>query len=221
MQALLPLLKTFLYSAIGSVVVPWISSKLGVQITPDQTTTLQNVAFGGLIGVGSAAVHWLHQKFLPGATPPASSPPPAAKASAHWLMTVIASALAVLTLVGCASLTSFFSSPTGNVVVTAAVDVAVSTAEQKGISAAQINAVAKQALAADSGVTATASAISGVLNAQVAKLNLPAGDLAAIDVLETAFAAALVAKIGSNTSVASAQADIATLLNQVIADTGG
>lgn len=176
-------------------------------------------ALGPWGAVATGTLTFLHNTFLP----EPSSPPGTVSsiAKAHWLMTVISVAIAVSVLAGCASLSNFFSSPTGNVVVTAAVDVAVSTAEQKGISATQINAVAKQALAADSGVTATASAISGVLNAQIAKLNLPAGDLAAIDVLETAFAAALVAKIGSNTSIASAQADIATLLNQVIADTGG
>ena len=213
---MLPILKTFIYSFIGTIMVPWISSKFGFQITSDQTTTLQTLAMGGLVSAGAALSHLTHVK--------AAAATSTTKISAHWMATVIAIVLAVgvlSVLSACAAVSSFFGSPTGNAVVTAAVDVAVATAEQKGVTAAQINGVAKIALAADTGATATASAISGVLNTQLAKLNLPAGDMAAVQVLEIAFSAALVAKIGSNTTVAAAQADIATLLNQVVADTGG
>jgi hypothetical protein len=101
----------------------------------------------------------------------------------------------------------------------AAVDVAVATAEQKGVSAAQINSIARAALAADSGTTATLATLAAVLNNQIAKLNLPAGDLAAAEVLEVALAAAITAKIGTNASVAAAQTQIAVVLQDVIAVT--
>ncbi len=126
-------------------------------------------------------------------------------------LTILASA--------CSTLSNFFGSPTGAAVIVAAVDVAVATAEQKGVSAAQINSIARAALAADSGTTATLATLAAVLNNQIAKLNLPAGDLAAAEVLEVALAAAITAKIGTNASVAAAQTQIAVVLQDVIAVT--
>ncbi len=134
----------------------------------------------------------------------------------------IASALTcALALSGCQTVSAWFGSPNSAPIITAAVDVAVATAEQKGVQAAQINSIAKQALAADSGVSATLATVASVVNAQLAKLNLPAGDLAAANILEVAIGAAIEAKIGNNASVAQAQAAVAQVLNAVIAATGG
>lgn len=134
-----------------------------------------------------------------------------------------AAALCVLavSLSGCQTVSAWFGSPNSAPIITAAVDVAVATAEQKGIQAAQINSIAKQALAADSGVSATLATVASVVNAQLAKLNLPAGDLAAANILEVAIGAAIQAKVGDNASVAQAQAAVAQVLNAVIAATGG
>lgn len=217
---MLPILKTFIFSFIGTILVPWISSKFGFQITSDQTTTLQTLTMGGLVSAGAALSHLAHAK----ATGSANSPPPAAKVSAHWLATVIAVALGLMVLsalTACTTLSNFFGSPTGTAVATAAVDVAVATAEQKGVTAAQINSIAKTALAADSGTAATLSAVSSVVNAQLAKLKLPAADLAAAQILEDALAVAIQAQIGANPNVATAQAAIADVLNAAIAATGG
>lgn len=125
--------------------------------------------------------------------------------------------LILLALVGCKTL----SAPTSQPYITAAVDVAVATAEAKGIPAAQINAIAKQALAADQGTSATLAAVAGVVNAQLAKLNLPAGDLAAAQILEDALSIAIQAQIGNNPDIANAQAIIASVLSIAIAATGG
>lgn len=125
--------------------------------------------------------------------------------------------LILLALVGCKTL----SAPTSQPYITAAVDVAVATAEAKGIPAAQINAIAKQALAADQGTSATLAAVAGVVNAQLAKLNLPAGDLAAAQILEDALSIAIQAQIGNNPDIANTQAIIASVLSIAIAATGG
>ncbi len=128
---------------------------------------------------------------------------------------------AIASLAGCASLNSFFSTPTGTAVTAAAVDVAVATAEQKGISAARINAVAKAALAADTGVTGTLAAVAGLVEADVAKTTIPAGDKAAVDLLVATLASEITAKVGSNATLAATQAAAAVVLEQVIVATGG
>lgn len=133
----------------------------------------------------------------------------------------LAAVVIISALVGCASVTSFFGSPTGVAVVDASVLVAVATAEQKGVPAAQINKVAKAALAADSGVSGTLAAVSGLVDDAIAKSGLPAADLAAAKILEVAIAAAISAKVGNNADLAAAQADVAVVLNAVIAASGG
>lgn len=150
------------------------------------------------------------------ASVPGSAVAPVGKVVAMLLLIPL-----LLTLHACASVQSFIGSPTGQTVVTAGVQVAVTTAEQKGASAAQINSVAKAVLAADSGATATVTALTGVVNAQLVKLNVPQGDLVAFQGLELAFDAYLVAKYGNNTTVQNVQSDVALFCNAVIAATGG
>jgi uncharacterized protein YceK len=142
---------------------------------------------------------------------------------AQIVKTVVPIVLAalLLPLSGCATVSGWFASPASAPVITAVVDVAVATAEQKGVKAAQINAIAKQALAADSGLSATLATVAQVANVQIAKLNLPAPDLAAANILEIALAAAIQTKIGSNPSLAQAQAALAQVLQDAIAATGG
>jgi hypothetical protein len=60
-----------------------------------------------------------------------------------------------------------------------------------------------------------------VVNAQISKLNLPAGDAAAAEILETALIAAVQAKLGSNPQVAQFQTTAAGVLQMVITATGG
>ncbi len=146
----------------------------------------------------------------------ATAVPAVAKIAAMLLLVPL-----LFTLQGCASVQSFLGSPTGEVVVIAGVQVAVTTAEQKGISAAQINAISKTVLADSQGVTLSLSALTAAANAELIKLNLPAADVAAFQVLEVAFDAYLVSKYGSNTTVQNIQADLALFLNQAIAGTGG
>lgn len=126
-----------------------------------------------------------------------------------------------LSLHGCASTAAKVTTPGAQPYITAAADVAVATAEQNGVSAAQINAIAKQALAADSGAGATLAAVTAVVNAELVKLKLPAGDLAAAQVLEAALEVAIAQQIGSNASVGQYQAAVADVLQAIIAATGG
>lgn len=124
-------------------------------------------------------------------------------------------------LAACASVSSFFSSTDGQAVVQASVLVAVATAEAKGVPAAEINKVAVAALAADTGVSGTLAAVSGLVDQAIAASTLPAADLAAAKILEVAIAAAIAAKVGNNADLAAAQADVAVVLNAVIAASGG
>lgn len=127
----------------------------------------------------------------------------------------------LLTLHACASVQSFLGSPTGQAVVTAGVGVAVTTAEQKGVTAAQLNTVAKTVLAADAGTTATVTALTSAVNAAAIKAGVPSGDLAAFQGLTIAFDAYVVTKYGSNATVQNVQADVAAFASAVIAATGG
>lgn len=124
-------------------------------------------------------------------------------------------------LTACASVQSFLGSPSGEVVTVAAVDVAVTTAEQRGVKAAQINAIAKAVLAADAGATTTLAQITAVASAELSTAGVPAGDVAAYQILAAAFDAYLVAKYGSNSTVVNVQVDVATFAGAVIAATGG
>lgn len=122
---------------------------------------------------------------------------------------------------GCTSVQSFFNSPQSKPVIDAVVLVAVATAETKGVPAEQINKVAKAALAADTGVAGSLAAISALVDQAIAQSGLPAADLAAAKILEVALGAAITAKIGNNQDLAAAQADVAVVLNSVIAASGG
>jgi hypothetical protein len=156
----------------------------------------------------------LHQaNVIPSRTPNAPS------------VTTVAKVLIPLILVlpflhGCAALTKVetaLSSPTAQPYLIAAADVAVATAESKGVSAAQITSIAQQALAADQGTAATLETVAAVANAQIAKLGLPAGDVQAAQILEAALTVAIQVQIGNNASIAQAQAAIGTVLNAIIA----
>lgn len=174
--------------------------------------------YTGYITAAGVLAAALHHSFQSGV---ASSAVAAVAAPVKLAIAMIAVVLIVGSgLTACATLQKVFS-PASAPYVTAAVDVAVATAESKGVSATQINSIAKQALAADTGAGASLAAVTALVNTQIAKLNLPAGDLAAVQILEVALTAAVQQQIGQNPDVAVAQADVAQLLGAVIAATGG
>jgi len=105
--------------------------------------------------------------------------------------------------------------------IEAAVDVAVATAEAQGLQAWQINAIAKLALVADQGASASLNAIAAVVNDQLAKLNLPAGDMAAARVLQDALKIAIETKLQADPAAAQFQAAAALVIRDVINATGG
>lgn len=198
----------------------------------------------GIVGGGLASIAALNPALIAAVYPPAVPYAAAAIAAASALLalghaittgvsnkaeaTAISTAAKLVPLFalalmfsGCASIESFISSPTGAATVTAAVDVAVATAESKGVPAAQINSIAKTVLAADSGTAGTLAALSALVDSQIAKAGLPAADLAAAQILEVALAAGITAKIGNNADLAAAQAAVATVLQEVIAASGG
>lgn len=196
----------------------------------------------GIIGGGLASIAALKPALIAAVYPPAVPYAAAAIAAASALVALghalmgapavttpsTATVAKVLPLVavmiamsGCATVEGFFSSPTGEAVAIVAVDVAVATAEAKGVPASQINKIAKAALAADTGVSGTLAALSSLVDQQIAAAGLPAADLAAAKILEVAISASITAKVGNNADLAAAQAAVATVLQEAIAASGG
>lgn len=195
--------------------------------------SLLPVKYAGVIAVAGAIATAAHNASTAISTPPAAvdmnqvavkgdtvvvakTSDPVAKVVSVVAMLCVSLGLFQM-LYGCATLTK----PEAQPYVKAAVDIAVATAETKGVTAAQINSIAKQALAADNGSAASLAAINELINAQLAKLSLPPADIAAIQILETALSAAVQAQIGQNPNLAQAQAAVAEFINEAIAITGG
>jgi len=125
---------------------------------------------------------------------------------------------------GCATVqkaATVVTSPQAQPYIQAGALAAVTVAEAHGIAAVQINAVAKKALAADQGAGASLAAVKAVLDVELAKLNLPAGDLLAITIVETEFNAYVQSNIGQDPTLTKAQAAAADIFQAVIAATGG
>jgi len=141
--------------------------------------------------------------------------------STATVVKVLPLAAVLVAMSGCATVSGWLASPTGEAVAIVAVDVAVATAESKGVPASQINKIAKAALAADTGVSGTLEALSALVDQQIAASGLPAADLAAAKILEVAISASITAKIGSNKDLAAAQAAVAVVLQEAIAASGG
>jgi hypothetical protein len=188
------------------------------------TTILTVLAAAGVVSNPiSAAVlatlTFIHTTFLPEASD-APLPAPVAEAVAKlpWIVSVLAIALG---LAGCASLEAGVNSPVGQAAVTAGVQVAVTTAEQHGVSAVQINSVSKAILADTQGVSSTLSGLTQVLDRELVKLKVPQADIQAFQGLEIAFDVYLSAKYGANPTIAEVQQDLGAWLNLAIADTGG
>lgn len=129
---------------------------------------------------------------------------------------------------GCAQLqtatqktSAVITSPQAQPFIKASAFAAVTAAEQHGITAAQINAVAKAALAADQGAGASLAAVKAVLDTELAKLKLPAGDLVAIGIVEDEFNVYAQSYVSTDPTLASAQAAAADIFQAVILATGG
>ena len=130
-------------------------------------------------------------------------------------------ATAAVVAAGVTTVDTVVTGPAAQPFIEAGVLAAVTEAERKGITAAQINSVAKQALAADSGTTATLAEVAALVNAQLDKLDLPAGDMQAASVIEGALNVAIGVVVGANPTVAATQAATADVLQAIITATGG
>lgn len=128
----------------------------------------------------------------------------------------LAKANAVVTKVNAA-----VTSPQAQPIIQAGALAAVATAEQHGVTAAQIQDIMRQALAADQGTAATLASVGAVINAQLVKLKLPAGDVAAIEIVEVSVGAAIQAQVGGNATLAQSQAAVADVLTDVLHAAGG
>lgn len=188
---------------------------LAQQLLPALVPPPWGIALGAIIGILGGVVH------ASASTPASTLPPPSAGtvAKLHLLTMVAAIVMALTVLAGCASLSAKVTSPTAQPYVTAAAQAAVGIAESQGITAAQINSVATQALAADQGTGATLAAVSGVISTQLAKLKLNPAELLAASALESALAIGINQQISGNATVAAAQAAVADILSAVIAAT--
>lgn len=210
------------YATYAVAALSWLAS-----LSPALVTAIAGPKAGliavPVVATAGALLAALHQAgVIPGNS---TSPPAAAGSNVAKLVPLLI--LVSVGLITAGSLTACKTPPTSTQVanaqpyIVAAADIAVATAEQHGVSGAQINAIAKVALAADSGTAATLATVVQVVNQQLAKLNLPPADLAAAQILEAALEAAVQAKIGANASVAAYQAAAGDVLQAVIAATGG
>jgi hypothetical protein len=190
-----------------------IVSGINPKILPPQYSFIS--ALAGLVVVAS------HHGYAAGSANAVITAAANAASNAVKLTPVVLAIFMLPFLHGCASTQAFLSSPTGQEVVVAGVKIAVATAETKGVPAAQLNSVAKQLLADDTGAAATLTALTAAFDGEMIKLNIPAADVIAFQGLEVAFDAYITAKYGSNATVQNVQADLALFLTQVIADTGG
>lgn len=123
----------------------------------------------------------------------------------------------VATLSACSTLAKLVT-PGAQPFVAAAADVAVATAVSKGISAKQIKSIAQEVLAVDQGEAVTLTSIQAFVNTKIAGLNLPAGDVAASQILLAALSEAVQQEISSAQGkiTPTTQAAIAEVLNDVI-----
>lgn len=165
---------------------------------------------GFTVAQGSAAVN----AAVAAATNAVAKIPPAAAVAVLVL-------LSGLGLSGCATVEGYFASPAAAPIIETVVLLAVGTAESNGVKAADINRIAKIALQADQGTQATLATVTFAVQAELATLNLPPVDMAAAGILEAALSAAVQAQADKNPDVATTEANIATVLAEVIAATGG
>lgn len=128
----------------------------------------------------------------------------------------------LLTLTACLSgCKTFWSSPEAPPIIASGVLTGIVYAESKGVPAAQINAVCKQVLAADSSGTATMAELSTLLNTKLESIKGVSQYVGAIAILESAFTLAINEQVAANPTVATVQTDAAVFLNDCVVDTGG
>jgi hypothetical protein len=123
---------------------------------------------------------------------------------------------AILLFSGCSTVSGWFSNPTTAQYIQDAVNVAVLVASTQGVSAAELNGVARAALAADNGAVSTMAELQVLLDKEIAKLHLASADNAAISILIAALSGALVTAVGANTTVQQGQVIVADVLNDII-----
>ncbi len=234
---------TLVTALISSYGIPLLT-KWGLTVTPQVAAFINTAAIGGLTGL----VHFFETFFKQRKVADAAAAPGATAASVASsagvvsplnpnagvggvvkmlpLFLAIGLAVSALGLSGCATIGKIFT-PTAAPYVQVAVDVAVATAvgtdsTTQAAKATRIKVIAQQLLAADSSSTATLSAIEAVLNAKLVSLNLPAGDLAAAELLTNTLAAVVQAQLANPDTAAklgTAQVQIAVVLNDVITAT--
>jgi hypothetical protein len=116
---------------------------------------------------------------------------------------------------GCAQISAFISSPTGQAVIADGIPVAVEVAEGQGVPAAEIKTICANALAADAGTAVTLADLTTEMNKTLSSLN--AADKAAISIVEVALNSAINAKLAGNKTVATVQATAAGVFTACVA----
>lgn len=142
-------------------------------------------------------------------------------------MKLLIATLAALSLCGCGTL-SKLTTPTAQPYIQAAVAVAVATAVGTGNTASQqakalqIKGIAQQLLAVDEGATVPLTQLEAIVNAKIAAMKLPAGDVIAAQVLMAAISTTVQLEIQNLTNGAvspTTQAAVAAILTDVITAT--
>lgn len=211
-------MKSFLRSYGAHALAYALSALTIVAGLPAPMQTVLGPHAGQIVGVAGILLTAAHNTDAvmnkPGAGPSVTT-------VAKMLAFMVVISIAAPMLTACTTVQGFFASPAAPVVVTVGVDVAVAAAEQHGVKASDINRIAKIALAANASTSASLGAVAGVVNAEIATLNLPPLDVAAADALEAVISQVIQAKVGNNPDLAAAQADVSQVLQAVITATGG
>ena len=124
---------------------------------------------------------------------------------------------AIVVMSGCTTLGKVFTPPY-TPIVQAAVDVAVATAVQKGVSAIGIKQVALQLQAINNNSTTALATVEAALNVKIASLHLPPADEAGVAILTQTLEQLLNQKIAASGGAinGTTQVDIAEILTDVI-----
>jgi hypothetical protein len=223
-------MKTSFWKSYGAHLLGYITAAVGtvVALTPSALTAFPSLAplapyVGptGLVAIlaGAAGIA-VHNTQTATNNADVAKQPTSTMPSLAWLAPLLLVATLPF-LHGCTTLTADMSTPVGQATTAAIAQVAVTTAETKGVTAAELQKLASAGLAADASATTTLLSVEGALNAAFTKMGLPSGDAAALQILEVALDGAAAASVGSNKTYQNAQVEISDLLTAVLVAAGG
>ena len=203
-----PLLTTFLSSAIGSILIPWLETVVGLKLDPTQQVTLT----AGLIGGMTTGAHYVHTKYFP----PKSTPSNGTTVKMLALLLLIPT----IFLTGCQTLSGIFGNTTQATVATIAIEYATGKfIEAAGADktrqlsrATDVANVAKSLEAVASGDQTTIAQLTDLAMQKVTAAKLSQADT----LLAAALVQAIVAELGTKIQNGVITKDDVVIIDQVL-----